>query len=56
MVGLFGYVAAQNKKERAKIDVKIQSPTKFVQLSDVKKTCDSSKSIERNNWTSLQCG
>ncbi|PWA94123.1 formin, FH2 domain-containing protein [Artemisia annua] len=50
MVGLFGYVAAQNKKERAKIDVKIQSPTKFVQLSEVKNISefsDSSKSIER---------
>ncbi|KAI3812187.1 hypothetical protein L1987_16894 [Smallanthus sonchifolius] len=38
MVGLFGYVAAQNKKERGKIDSNLQSQTKLIQILDSKKS------------------
>ncbi|GKB09135.1 formin-like protein 3 [Tanacetum coccineum] len=54
MVGLFGYVAAQNKKERAKIDVNIQSPTKFVQLIEVKKSQNLAILLKALNVTTEQ--
>lgn len=38
MVSLFGYVAAQNKKERAKVDSNLQSQTKLIQILDSKKS------------------
>ncbi|KAI3714124.1 hypothetical protein L1987_72714 [Smallanthus sonchifolius] len=38
MVGLFGYVAAQNKKERGKLDSSLQSQTKLIQILDSKKS------------------
>ncbi|XP_024995313.1 formin-like protein 3 [Cynara cardunculus var. scolymus] len=37
MVGLFGYVAAQNKKERGKIDSNLQAQPKLIQILDAKK-------------------
>ena len=54
MVGLFGYVAAQNKKERAKIDVNIQTPTKFVQLIEVKKSQNLAILLKALNVTTEQ--
>ncbi|PWA51142.1 formin, FH2 domain-containing protein [Artemisia annua] len=54
MVGLFGYVAAQNKKERAKIDVNLQSPTKFVQLIEVKKSQNLAILLKALNVTTEQ--
>lgn len=38
MVGLFANVAAQNKKERGKIDANLQTQTKLVQIIDSKKS------------------
>lgn len=38
MVGLFGYVAAQNKKERGKIETNLQTQTKLIQIIDGKKS------------------
>nr|GEY86525.1 formin-like protein 3 [Tanacetum cinerariifolium] len=54
MVGLFGYVAAQNKKERTKIDVNIQSQTKFVQLIEVKKSQNLAILLKALNVTTEQ--
>ncbi|KAJ9549307.1 hypothetical protein OSB04_021850 [Centaurea solstitialis] len=37
MVNLFGYVAAQNKKERGKLEANLQAQPKLVQILDAKK-------------------
>lgn len=37
MVNLFGYVAAQNKKERGKLEANLQAQPKLIQILDAKK-------------------
>lgn len=54
MVGLFGYVAAQNKKERGKIDTNLQSQTKLVQIIDSKKSQNLAILLKALNVTSEQ--
>ncbi|KAL4569777.1 hypothetical protein LXL04_025420 [Taraxacum kok-saghyz] len=54
MVSLFGYVAAQNKKERAKMDSSLQQQPKLIQIIDAKKSQNLAITLRALNVTTEQ--
>nr|XP_043639767.1 formin-like protein 3 [Erigeron canadensis] len=54
MVSLFGYVAAQNKKERGNIDLNLHTQTKLIQILDGKKSQNLAILLKALNVTSDQ--
>lgn len=54
MVNLFGYVAAQNKKERGKMDSNLHPQPKLIQIIDVKKSQNLAILLKALNVTTEQ--